>query len=319
MKSSSSLFILLAAIVLFSGALFFVRPRAEEASSDKPVVSATIFPLYDIVREVAGEDLDVVLILPAGAEPHSFDPTPTVVRSIQRSSVVYAIGHGFDSWAEELTDGSSTPTVIVDRNVSLRETSEEVHEDEEHEGEEHADEAHEDEAGHEHGPIDPHYWLDVENAIHITETVRDDLAKRFPEKAENFRVRADAYVTSLTELDRTLTLSMQGVENPHLITFHDAWYYFAEAYGLEVIGTFEPAPGREPTPRDLAGLLSMIKEEGLQTLYTEPLFSSNAIDAFVQDNQLTVYAIDDIGGTTPETDSYIELMEWNGSIIQKNR
>lgn len=296
MKSFSAppLLTLLVILLIGVGFLMAFRPSLRVSEDTRPMVAVTIFPLYDIVRNVAGDDVQTVLMLPAGAEPHSFDPTPSVVRDVQSAAVVYAIGHGLDSWTEDLTDGSKTPTVVVDRGVRVR-------------------------ASEEGGGSDPHYWLDVQNAIRITETVREDLAMRFPEHADAFRLRAEAYTNSLAALDARIHDLAEETPNRKLITFHDAWYYFADTYGFTIVGTFEPAPGREPTPRDLSTLLAELKSADLHTMYTEPLFSSAAIDAFVADNDLSTYAIDDIGGTTPETDSYLKLMEHNAETLRKNR
>lgn len=290
--------------ILLSAAFVAMTPRRERPKSDRPVVAVTIFPLYDLVRRVGDGVTDTVLILPPGAEPHDFEPTPSAIRDVQAASAIYAIGHGLDGWVTEIAP-SGIAVVTADRGIVLRRA-----------------EAGEDgvvssEGGSALGG-DPHYWLSVPNAARIAGTVADDLSARFPESRARIEANLAALVAELDALDAEVRATLSAVSSKDIITFHEAWYYFAEEYGLTVAGVFESAPGQEPSPRDLAELLKTARREKIPALYHEPLFSSAAVAAFAEENGLRLAALDDIGGV-PGRDSYDSLMRSNARTIADNQ
>ena len=187
----------------------------------------------------------------------------------------------------------------------------------EHEG---AKEGHDnDEHAHEHGPTDPHYWLSMDNGAQIARNITDDLTQRFPEHTDTFEANLDTYLQELAAADQEITETMQqGVENRNLITLHDAWYYFANDYNLNIVGTFEPSAGREPTPQYLIRLTDALKEAGVTTIYSEPQIPTGSLDSFVQDNDLTIAELDPLGGVEGR-ESYIEMMKYNARTIAQNQ
>lgn len=298
-KQLRTLAIFALAVVGISAAAFFLVPAPQQDDAGRavledgrPAVAVTIFPLADIVRNVAGDGIRVELILPPGASPHTFEPTPSVVQRVAGVSVVYAIGHGLDDWALPLREEARAGYVGVDKGIELRASVDD-----------------------EEGPMDPHYWLDVRNAILIARTVRDDLSIRFPGQAATFRQNEEAYVARLEALDAEIREALRGIDNPNIVTLHDAWYYFVDAYGLTITGTYEPSAGREPTPTYLAELSEGIAAAGTRVLFTEPGISTESIAGFVADNGLIVRQLDPEGGGIAGRESYIELMRYNVATL----
>jgi len=177
-------------------------------------VATTIFPLYDITQQIAGDEFEVVLVLPSGASPHTFDPLPSLLKDLQGSRAVFAIGHGLDNWATPVAESIKAPIVTLDHDVDLRTTVEEhmddhyeEHADEHHDEHEdvhgdedadnHGDEDHDKHEGHDHGPVDPHYWLSLHNAVQITMNIAEELSKLDPENTDIYIVRAEAYVEKI--------------------------------------------------------------------------------------------------------------------------
>jgi len=138
-------------------------PALGFAEGSKPKVGATIFPIYDIARQVAGPIADVVLILPPGASPHTFEPTPAAVRSLSGARTLFVIGHGLDDWAARLARGAGVPRLVrVDADIALRRV-----------------------AGGQRGSVDPHYWLSIRNGEAIARTVAAELERLAPDRAED--------------------------------------------------------------------------------------------------------------------------------------
>lgn len=274
-------------------------PQRTGTVADAPAVAATIFPLYDIVRNVAPEGIKVTLVLPPGASPHTFEPTPAGVTKLHDAQVIYAIGHGIDGWAESLAENAGDDVFVVDKGIALRKAAA---------GDEDGD-AHEGSDG-----TDPHYWLSALNAMTIARTVSADLQERFPSMADGIQRAEQEYLSRLRELHTELGASIGKVANKRIVTLHDAWYYFADAYGLTIVGTFEPSAGREPTPRYLAELQAAIRDAGTTQLFSEPQIATTGFDAFVRDNGLTISVLDPIGGV-PGRESYLNLMRFNERVF----
>ncbi|MBI2475111.1 zinc ABC transporter substrate-binding protein [Candidatus Uhrbacteria bacterium] len=273
-------------LILAAYGLFLGFPESSNTNDQKPTVAATLFPLYDIVKNIAGDQINVVLILPPGASPHTFEPTPTILREVGNAQTVFMIGHGLDDWTKNLVDDSSK-ILAVDNGIALR-------------------------------PDDPHYFLTGKNAILISQTVADSLKSTFPELSETIIQNQKLYQIELEKMDEQIKSELASVKNRDLITFHDAWYYFAEEYGLNIAGTFEPTVGREPTPQYLAELSQKIKETGVRVLYAEPQFSTRGMEAFLKDHDISVATVDPEGGGAEST-SYINMMISNARTIAKNQ
>ena len=298
---------LLILLVVSSGAWIFSRDSKKSVQTEKkPLVATTIFPLYDITKNIAGDTIDIALILPPGAEAHSFEPSPSLLRSLQDVQVIYAIGHGLDTWTTKISESLEVKTLVVDNGVPIRKITEVTFRDGE-------------ESEEEHGTTDPHYWLVVSNAKAIASTIAIDLARRFPEFTPLFDRNLEQYVKKLDQTDKEIRSMLVDISSRDLITFHDAWYYFADAYDLHIAGTFEPTAGREPTPQYLANLVEVLKNNPkTRAIYYEPQFSTEAYQSFANDYGLHMAELDDIGGI-PGRSSYINLMLSNAKTIRDNQ
>lgn len=282
----------------------------EPGSQNK--VGATIFPVYDIASEIAGDEFEVVLMLPAGASPHTFDPQPSTIKDLEGSRAVFAIGHGLDNWATSIADSIGAPVITLDSGIDLRE-NEDHHDEHDHEGDsehEYEDEHDEGHEGHNHGPIDPHYWLSIHNAQQIAMNIAEELSALDTINSALYIQRAESYVLELEALKVELRESVSGLSNKNILSLHDAWFYFAEDFGLNLVGTFESSAGTDPTPQDIQKLQEEIKERGISVIFSEPQLSSASIESFANDNNLGLATLDPLGGVEGRF-SYIELMRYN--------
>jgi zinc transport system substrate-binding protein len=291
-----SLIVFIAATVVIGATIVAAIIFTSLREKTEPSVAATIFPIYDIAKNIAGEAVRVTLLLPPGADAHSFEPSPSLLKELNGAVAVYAIGYRLDEWSTTLTEAVSAETVFVDKNIFLK-PSANVSEE---------------------GPYDPHYWLTVPNAKIIAGSIADDMKARFPDKAQVISNNLKAYLSTLDVLDQEIRFALKDIPNKNIVTFHDAWYYFADEYGLTVAGTFEPTAGREPTPQYLADLVTKISAAGVKTLYYEPQMSITGYQTFADDYDIKLKVLDDIGGIPPY-DSYIDLIKTNVATLQNNQ
>lgn len=270
-------------------------------SSAKLQIAATISPLADIIKNIGGDYVTVTTILPPGASPHTFEPSPQQAIALQNAQLVFAIGHGFDDWVKTLASNApSAKLVTPDADVQLRDLS-----------------AQERDADQPDQVQDPHYWLSIPNAETMARNIASALAVADSVHANDYAKNLQDYLTKLTDTDSYVRSRLSTVKNKDLITHHNAWGYFAKEYGLVIVGTFEVAPGREPTIQQLTDLQTKVKEFNLKTVYVEPQLSDQSIRPFVQDLKLNVTTLDPEG--SGNNMGYIDLMRYNADTIAKNQ
>ncbi|REJ32980.1 MAG: zinc ABC transporter substrate-binding protein, partial [Bacillota bacterium] len=165
---------------------------------------------------------------------------------------------------------------------------------------------------HTHEEGDPHFWLDVANAMHYVRRIEQALSQADPARADYYRARAEAYLAELEELDRWIVSEIQRIppERRVLVTYHDAYGYMADRYGLELVGFLVRNPDREPAPREMAALVEAIQERGVPTVFAEPQVNPRFIEALAREAGVGV-GILYTDALTDEVPTYIEMMRTN--------
>lgn len=267
-------------------------------------VAATIFPLYDMVREVAGPHAEVVLLVPPGASPHTFAVTPGTVRSLAGCAAVFTIGHGLDAWATRLAQEAGVPrTVVTDAGIRLRRGAHAHH-----------DHGHTQPHAHTVEAVDPHYWLTIPNAQLMVQTIATVLGQLAPTAATALQQRASAYQARMQAVDAEIRQLLADLPRRDIATLHMALEYFAEAYGLRVVAVFEPVPGKEPGPRYVQAFQRQVQKHKLRVVFTEPQLSETALRGLTQDLGITLRPLSPDGGL-PGVESYLDLMRYTATQI----
>jgi len=252
-------------------------------------VAVTIYPLYDIVQNIAGDTLEVALILPPGASPHFYEFSPRQLTRLQQTRVIFAIGYGIDDWLGDISNALPHAEIEqVDSGITLRKTDE--------------------------GSIDPHYWLNFPNAEIIAENVALRLSILHPEFSEVYRQNLEQYLITLRIAEEETQAILAPYGGEHIITLHDAWEYFADNFQLTILGTFESEAGAEPTPQYLSSLQKAIKDYSITLIFAESQFSNTSVENFAKSNGIGIALLDPLGGVFGR-ESFIELMRYNAQTI----
>ena len=184
------------------------------------------------------------------------------------------------------------------------------HADEDGHDEDGDDHGHEDDDhGHDHGSVDPHFWMDVDFVIEAVEAIRAQLARLDPESADGYRERAEAFTAELRELDGEVAATLADLpeERRYLVTFHDAYGYFAARYGLTILGFVVEGPEEEPAAGAIATLVERIEALDVPYIFTEPQFSARAIEQVARDSGAAVRTIPS-GSLAEEYPTYVEFL-----------
>jgi manganese/iron transport system substrate-binding protein len=290
-------------------------------SAEPLVVVASTTVLADLVRQIGGERVSVHSIIPAGRDVHTFDPAPSDAVLLASADLLVMNGVGLDEWFEDLAQDAAPGVALVMVGENLEGV--EYPEGHDHDNDEHGDDdndEHGDDDNGEHGDDDndhalnPHLWLDVSNARRYVERITTTLVNLDPDQRAIYEADAAAYDARLAELDDWIRGEVGRVpaENRRVVSFHDAFPYFAHAYDIEIVGVIIESPGQEPAAGEIARLITAIREADVRAILTEIQFSDRLAQAIADETGVTV--IDDLYTDSlgdPPLDTYEAAMRWN--------
>lgn len=216
-------------------------------SSQKLSVISSIFPIYEFVKKVGGDMITSTLIVPAGIEPHDFEPTISQTQAISSADVLVYNGLGIENWITKIestqkidTSNELNASYFDKRNITL----------------------------------DPHVWLDPLLAKKQVENIRDGLISIDPKNKDSYNSNAKSFLVKLDELDKQIRSQLESCKKHDFISFHNSFSYFANRYGLTQHSISENGPEAEVTPGRLAEIINVAKTLDLEVVYSEELMDS---------------------------------------------
>ena len=329
--------------LLWSSQADAVVPAPQASGPALRVLAIETF-LADIARNVAGDRLKTDALLPVGADPHSFEPTPADVVKVAESNVLIVNGAGFEEFLDELLRNAGGTRRVIEASAGLtgrapREGGQaeenEGHDDHEaghgHEDGPRHEDGHEnehDDHGAEHHPEghhhegDPHFWLSPPNVIKYVENIRDGLSEADPDGAAIYASNAAAYIAKIEELDRWVSDQVKQIpaERRLLVTNHESFGYYADRYGFRIIGAIVPSfsTGASPSAREMARLVKKIKGTGAKAIFLETGSDPRLAGQMAREAGIKVGAdlyTHSITGPDGPAPSYIEMIRWNTTAI----
>ena len=282
------------------GASALASPAADALNV---VATTTVFA--DLVREAGGTSVRVTSLVPAGGDPHTYAPTPSDVRSIAGADLVVMNGLGVDDWLKPLLAeakrplgslvelGPNEPGVTYLAGVGGTAAG----------------------AG---GSVNPHLWLNVAYAELYVKRIVTALQAAAPAKQAAFQASGDAYLARLASLDAEIQAQIATIPeaNRKLVSYHDAFPYFAAAYGLTIVGTVVPAPGQDPSAGQVVALINEIRASGVKAIFSEAQFNPKVEQQLAAEAGVTVVSnlYNDALGPPP-LDTYEAVMRWDATRV----
>jgi len=289
--------LLLALLVIADFAL--PTPRAASQQPALKVVTS-IGPLADLIRNVGGERVEVLALVPPGAEPEDYDPTPADAAAVSKARIFFANGLGLEEFLDRLVENAANPQLEV---VTLSEGLPTIASFGQ---------------GAEQGG-NPHLWLDPQNAIRYVEVIRQTLDRIDPASAAVYDANAAAYTTKLQQLDASIEQQVGTVpaERRVLVTTHDAYPYFAKRYGFSYLAVISANPGSDPSGQEYAQLVKTVKANRVPAVFGEAGFSERMMAQLAADTGAAFVGdlfTDTLSEAAP-TNTYIGAMEYNADTI----
>ncbi|HUS81642.1 MAG TPA: metal ABC transporter substrate-binding protein, partial [Dehalococcoidia bacterium] len=252
----------------------------------------------DFIQHVGGDRVQVTALVPADADPHTYEPVPSQVAKVADADLVVVNGLGLEQTLHDLiynNVGGDVPVVQMSDGLSTL-----------------AGNAQEGET------VNPHVWLNVQNAMHYVESVRDGLIAVDPAGAGVYRSNAASYLAELDALDKETAAAIQTIppERRKLVTFHDAYSYLGQRYGLEIVGFVLESEGREASAKDLANLADEIRAQHVPAVFGEPEFNPRLLETVAEEAGVQVRQLLS-DAYTENVHSYVDLMRFNAQQLVK--
>ncbi len=265
-------------------------------------VVATIAPLAEFVKEVGGERVFLTIMVPPGASPHTYEPTPGQLKALGRAKLYVKVGSGIEFervWLDKVLAVNRTLSVCdASRGVELIAQTKHHHH--------HPNQQPQQKSSMVPGE-DPHIWTSLANAMTMTENIRDGLIAIDPENEAHYRAGAEAYIQKLRDLKSRITKDLETAQSRKFMVFHAAWGYFAREFSLEQIAL--EVGGKEPSARDMARLIRTAREHQISIVFAEPQFNAKSAQIIAKAIGGRVVLLD------PLAENYLDNMETMAAAV----
>lgn len=292
-----------------------------EITGEKLSVMASFYPVYDFAQKVGGDKVNVTNMVPAGTEPHDWEPATSDITRLEKADVFVYSGAGMEHWTDTVLKSLQNKDLIsveASQGISLHKGHEEEHA-EEHE-EEHAE--HKDgEEDHKHGAFDPHVWLSPMNAKKEMENIKDAFVKVDPENKDYYETNYQTYAEKFDQLDQTYKDTLTPLPNKVVVVSHEAFGYLCSSYGLTQMGIEGLSPDSEPDPARMAQVIDFVNQNHIKTIFFEELVSPKVAETIANETGANTQVLNPLEGLTDEElkngADYFSVMEKNLAVLKK--
>lgn len=287
--------------------------------AESPVKAVASFSILgDMVREVGGDRVQVTTLVGPDGDAHVYQPTPADAKSVAAAKIVFVNGLGFEGWMDRLITSASFkgPVVVASKGVKPLTMAEE-------DGHEHGHDAQgKTEKDHDHGDIDPHAWQSLKNGQAYVRNIADGLIAVDPAGAATYRTNAERYLAEIAALDQEVRASIAKLpaDRRTVVTSHDAFGYFAEAYGLKFLSPEGVSTESEASAKDVAALIKQIRAEKIPAVFMENISDPRLIEQIRKETGAaiggTLYsdALSSADGPAP---TYLKMFRYNIDTLTK--
>ncbi len=289
---------LLASVAVFlSACQGQTPPAAEKEAEGKPLTIVTSFyPMYiatiNITKDVPGVKV-INMTKPVTGCLHDYQFTPEDLKTLSEAQIFVINGAGMEAFMDKVV--SQLPELkIVDASKDIPLITGDGEEGD-----------------------NPHLWVSISNAIQQEKNIGLQLAALDPAHAGQYSANTTTYVGKLEELRAKMHQALDGVEKRDIITFHEAFPYFASEFNLNIAAVIEREPGSEPSAAELSDTIEIIKKSGINALFTEPQYSARAAETIANETGAKVFILDPVVSGPLELDAYLNIMERNMKTLEE--
>ncbi|HYF82660.1 MAG TPA: metal ABC transporter substrate-binding protein [Clostridia bacterium] len=288
------------------------RSNQNETDKGRMKIYASFYPMYFLASEIAGDKAEVISMVPAGAEPHDWEPSPRMVIELSKADMLIYNGVGMEPWIDKILPNiNSGKTKIVDASVGIELLKSEKHEEEEVQNGE----------DHEHGIYDPHIWVSPKRAMQQAQTICQAIVEIDPENSEYYRKNMAELDSKLAKLDKDISDASKSFKSNVIVVSHEAFGYFAKDYRLEQIAITGINPQAEISSSKMIELTRVCKEKNVEYIFFEKLTSPKLSETLAGEVGAGTLVLNDAAGLNEEDiksgKDYITVMYENLENLKK--
>ncbi len=309
-KIITAIIILLLFSMIPAGCTGGIGKPADQSKQGSPgkvgmKIYTSFYPMYFLANEIAGDKAEVITMVPAGAEPHDWEPTPKMVMELNKADMLVYNGAGMETWIGNILPSiNKERTRIVDASKGIELLASD--EDEKEEG---------------HGIYDPHIWVSPLRAMQQAQTIFDALVEVDPENSEYYGENFEELKSKLSKLDEDIRDASKAFKSNVIVVSHEAFGYFANDYGFKQIAIKGVNPQEEPSPSKMAELVRECKENNVKYIFFEKLTSPKLSETLAREVGAGTLVLNDAAGLSEEEiksgKNYITVMYENLENLKK--
>ena len=288
--------------------------ESKDTDGQKLKVMASFYPMYDFAVKIGGDKAEVTNMVPAGTEPHDWEPAAADIKNLEEAALFVYSGGGMEHWVEDVLASLETKKLVsVEASAGVTLRSGHIHDEEEHKGaEEHTEE---EEHGHDHGQFDPHVWLSPVNAKKEMENIKNAYVKADPENKDYYEKNYQTYTAEFDKLDQEYKDTLSALPNKSIVVSHEAFGYLCDAYGLTQMGIEGLSPDSEPDPARMAEIIDFVKANHVKVIFFEELVSPKVAETIAAETGAQTRVLNPLEGLSDEElkngADYFSVMEDN--------
>ena len=283
----------------------------DKKDGDKIKVYASFYPMYDFAKKIGGDKVEVTNLVPAGTEPHDWEPSAKDLAKISESDILVYSGAGMESWIDKVDQ-----VIKVEASNGIDLIKSEHHHDEEDAKEEDHEDAHEE---HDHGEYDPHVWLAPQNAKIQMKNIKDALVKADPTNKDYYEKNFEVYSQKIDDLDVKFSTSLKDTKSKNIVVSHEAFAYLCKAYGINQVGIEGLSPDSEPDAARMAEVTKFAKENKIKYIFFEELVSPKVSEAIAKEVGAKTAVLNPLEGLSDDQlkagEDYFSVMESNLKVL----
>ena len=281
------------------------EPHLKTNNEETLNIITSFYPMYiataNIIDGVENVDLECLASPEVGCL-HDYQLTVKDMMKMENADVFIINGGGMESFLDKAISVYPEMKIINASELILGEVNTEEHE---HNHE------------HLHESTNPHIWVSIDLHIHQIEEITRELVKIDDKNKEQYEKNAEEYIAKLVKLSEEMHKELDSLSNKDVITFHEAFHYFAEEFGLNVMAVIEREPGTSPSARDVANIIDTVREYDVSAIFVEPQYSKTAANTISNETGVKVYELDPATSGVFEKDAYIKIMKKNLEILKE--
>ena len=283
-----------------AGVLCSCRRGFGKDAEGKVKVVATIFPRYDFAKRIGGDKVAVKMMIPAGTEPHEWEPSTQDMLMLEEADLFVYNGAGMEPWAEDILGSVQNKDLVAleaSKDIALLKTAE-VHDMEDHDHEEdHDEDEHE---HHHHGEYDPHVWLSPKNAEAEMTAIAEALIAIDEENADTYRKNLEEAKKACEELDGAFAEALKPYEGGYIVVAHEAYGYLCRDYGIKQIGIEGVSADQEPDAARMREIIDKVNEYGIKCIFFEELVDPKVAQTIADEAGCKTMALSPLDGLSKE-------------------